>query len=115
MNKQKQLEFLAKNHLESIFILDKKGSDYAGTDVLLNFKQMHSMMSLLKVDMNKIEGIHMFYILLKIQRLCNLIFNDKIPNNESLNDNLSDLENYIKLMRCTIEEQRIEELEKLPF
>ena len=119
MTKTEQKQFLENSHSKLMSILNLKGNDYAGDDVLLNFKQMHSMMSLLKIDMSKIEGTHMFYILLKIQRLCNLIFNDKTPNNESLNDNLEDLENYIKLMRCTLEEKRLNSIttlqDDLPF
>lgn len=56
--------------------------------------------------MSKVEGVHMFYILLKIQRASNLIFSDKQGKNESVDDTLIDLRNYVDLMRCSIEERR---------
>ena len=67
---------------------------------------MHQLCVLLEVDTSKIEGIGMFYILLKIQRLCNLLFNNKLPNNESIEDTLIDLRNYVDLLNCTITENK---------
>jgi len=67
---------------------------------------MHQLCVLLEVDTSKIEGTGMFYILLKIQRLCNLLFNNKLPNNESIEDTLIDLRNYVDLLNCTITENK---------
>lgn len=106
MTQQEQLALIQQINEQGMELLKTKGHDYAGKDVLKNFKQMHAMMRLLEVDMNKIEGIHMFYILLKVQRLCNLMFSNKIAKNESIADTLIDLRNYTDLMHCSIEEQR---------
>jgi len=108
MNQKQQLELIEKINKQGIDLMKSKGHDYAGEDILKNFKQMNDMINLLGVDTSKIEGIHMFYILLKIQRLCNLIFNNKVGKNESIQDTLLDLRNYADLLNCTLEEKKIE-------
>jgi len=106
MQQSEQLELIQKINDKGIELLKSKGHDYAGLDVLKNFKQMHQLCSLLEVDMSKIEGIHMFYVLLKIQRLCNLLFSNKVAKNESIEDTLIDLRNYTDLLNCTLNEEK---------
>lgn len=67
---------------------------------------MHNVLQLLEVDMSKVEGVHMFYILLKVQRLCNLLFSNKVAKNESVSDTLIDLRNYTDLLNCTLQEKQ---------
>jgi signal recognition particle receptor subunit beta len=86
--------------------MKSKGHDYAGVDILKNFKQMHALCTILEIDLSRIEGVHMFYILLKIQRLSNLIFSNKAAKNESVNDTLLDLRNYVDLLNCTLTEKQ---------
>lgn len=105
MNQSDQLKFIESINEKGIDLLKSKGHDYAGVDVLKNFKQMHQLMSLLEIDTSKIEGVHMFYIVLKIQRLCNLLFSNKVAKNESISDTLIDLRNYTDLLNCTLEEK----------
>jgi len=105
MKQVQQLEFIENINKKGIELIKSKGYDYAGEDVLKNFKQMHQLLDLLQVNTSKIEGIHMFYILLKIQRLCNLLFSNKIAKNESIEDTLIDLRNYVDLLNCTLEEK----------
>jgi hypothetical protein len=106
MTQDEQLGFIYEINKLGTELLKSKGHDYAGEDVLKNFKQMQAMCSLLGVDTSKIEGVHMFYILLKIQRLCNLIFSGKKGKNESIQDTLIDLRNYVDLLNCTINEEK---------
>lgn len=106
MQQPEQLEFIKSINEAGLSLLKSKGHDYAGNDILKNFKQMQSMIKLLEVDSSSIEGIHMFYILLKIQRLCNLLFSNKVAKNESIKDTLIDLRNYVDLLNCTLEEKR---------
>jgi hypothetical protein len=47
----------------------------------------------------------MFYVLLKIQRLCNLLFSNKVAKNESIQDTLMDLRNYVDLLNCTLQDK----------
>lgn len=108
MNQSDQLKFIESINKKGIELLKSKGHDYAGVDVLKNFKQMHQLISLLEVDTSKVEGVHMFYIILKIQRLCNLLFSNKVTKNESISDTLIDLRNYTDLLNCTLEEKNNE-------
>lgn len=105
MNQQHQLKFIQEINDKGIELLKSKGHDYAGDDILKNFKQMHSLLKILEINTSKIEGIHMFYIVLKIQRLCNLFFSNKEAKNESVADTLIDLRNYVDLLNCTLKEK----------
>jgi len=106
MEQKQQLEFIESINQKGIELLKSKGYDYAGQDVLKNFKQMHQLCDLLELDLTKIEGVHMFYILLKVQRLCNLLFSNKVAKNESIEDTLIDLRNYTDLLNCTLNEKK---------
>lgn len=107
MNQKEQLEIIEKINKQGINLLISKGSDYSQSgDILKNFKEVQQMCVLLGVDISKIEGVHMFYIILKIQRICNLMFSGKAAKNESIQDTLIDLRNYVDLLNCTIEENK---------
>jgi len=110
MTQQEQLELISEINEKGIELFKSKGHDYAGVDILKNFKQMHNVLQLLEVDMSKVEGVHMFYILLKVQRLCNLLFSNKVAKNESVSDTLIDLRNYTDLLNCTLQEKQSLEL-----
>ena len=106
MKQEDQLKLIQSINEKGIDLIKSKGYDYAnGEDTLKNFKQMHQIMNILEVDTSKIEGIHMFYLLLKIQRLCNLLFSNKVAKNESIADTLIDLRNYTDLLNCTLIEK----------
>jgi hypothetical protein len=105
MTQKEQLALIEKINKQGIEIMKSKGHDYAGDDILKNFKEMQEMLTLLNVNTSKLEGVHMFYILLKVQRLCNLLFSGKNAKNESIEDTLIDLRNYIDLLRCTLEDK----------
>jgi len=105
MKQQEQLELIQKINEQGIALMKSKGHDYADEDILKNFKQMHQACALFGVDLSRIEGVHMFYILLKIQRLCNLLFSNKVAKNESVDDTLIDLRNYVDLLNCTLNEK----------
>ena len=107
MKQEEQLKFIEEINSKGIELLKSKGYDYASDgDVLKNFKEMHQLIKLLGVDMNKVEGVNMFYILLKVQRLCNLLFSGKTAKNESIADTLIDLRNYTDLLNCTLKEKQ---------
>ena len=107
MKQEDQLKLIQEINEKGIDLIKSKGHDYAnGDDVLKNFKEMHQLIKLLGVDTSKIEGIHMFYLLLKIQRLCNLLFSGKTAKNESIQDTLIDLRNYTDLLNCTLQENK---------
>lgn len=113
MTQQEQLQLIQEINEKGIALLKSKGHDYAGEDILKNFKQMHQVCALFGVDLSRIEGVHMFYILLKIQRICNLLFSNKKAKNESIDDTLIDLRNYVDLLNCTLNEKRKDPVEVL--
>jgi hypothetical protein len=106
MNQKEQLALIEKINAQGVELLKSKGHDYAGDDILKNFKQVNALCNTLGIDFSKVEGTHMFYIVLKIQRLCNLIFSDKTGKHESIQDTLIDLRNYVDLLNCTLEEKK---------
>jgi hypothetical protein len=105
MNQKQQLELVEQINAKGIELLKSKGHDYAGEDILKNFKQLNAACELFEIDVSKIEGVHMFYILIKIQRICNLLFSGKQGKNESIQDTLIDLRNYVDLLNCTLTEK----------
>lgn len=113
MTQQEQLQLVQEINEKGISLMKSKGHDYAGEDILKNFKQMHQACALFGVDLSRVEGVHMFYILLKIQRLCNLLFSNKVAKNESIDDTLIDLRNYVDLLNCTLSEKRRDPVEVL--
>jgi len=86
-----------------------KGHDYAKEqDVLANFKQVSEILRILNVDVTVPYGVALMYVILKLQRLSNLLFSGKQPKNEPLQDTVDDLLNYIDLMEeCLIEEKML--------
>lgn len=109
MNSKQQETLLLELHEEEGKVLLSKGNDYASVgDVLKNFKEVSTICDMLGIDSRNLYGTHMFYIILKIQRICNLLFSNKKPSNESVEDTLLDLRNYIFLLQCSIKEQGIE-------
>jgi len=85
----------------------KKGEDYANdTDCLQNFKKVAILLSTLDIDTSKSYGVALIYAMLKVDRLCNLIFRQKTdkPKNEAISDTIDDLQNYIDLFRESLKE-----------
>jgi hypothetical protein len=81
-------------------ILDKKGHDYANdTDVFTNFKKVAS----LRGNCPDVEPI-VLAINTKIVRLNNLI-DSNTPMNESIEDTLIDLSNYVFLLYALLKEK----------
>lgn len=74
-----------------------KGADYADTDMLANFKTVSTVVSLLKIDTNTPEGYAMLMVILKLQRINNLLSSGKAPSNEAVGDSFLDGINYFRL------------------
>ena len=66
---------------------------------------MSRLCSTLKVQLDTPEGIALFYIVMKLDRLANLVNKKTSPKNESLDDNINDLQNYIDLLRGLLYER----------
>lgn len=78
-------------------ILSKKGDDYSNEDRLSVFKNISKSVE----DLSP-EQVCSVFISTKIERLKNLIINNKKTNNESIKDNLDDLFVYCFLFKCLI-------------
>lgn len=91
---------------EALALSERKTQDYADEeDVLRNFKLRHQLLSLLDIRPHeRAEDVYLADILLKLQRLCNLLHSRRRPANESVQDTLVDMINYINLLRTALVE-----------
>ena len=75
-----------------LILIQSKRNDYAGEDnVFSNFEETARQMNV------SVDTVFLFWISIKKQRLANLLVNCKSPKNESLEDTLEDLANYVDL------------------
>jgi len=101
MNIQQALKRRKKFFNKRLEIRIKKAHDYAvDENIHRNFETMAQLIKLLNVDTTTSEGTTIFYILLKIDRLCNILFRKKGKvENETLEDTVAiDLPNYTDLL-----------------
>lgn len=103
MNRSKLTSIVIAIHEARVGLLLNKGADYAGEDVLANFKRVNNLCKLLNIDPRGSSGdCARFLMMLKIDRWCNLI--GKTPKNEAIEDTIRDLHNYIDLAyACDVE------------
>lgn len=97
MTAERQLQEIEKLNSESFEIMKSKGKDYASEDILSNFKRLSSIVKALNLSLDTPVGYSLFMILLKIDRINNLVSSGKEPNNESVEDSYKDGINYFKL------------------
>lgn len=89
-------------------VIESKRSDYATEDVLSNFKRLSLAAKTLGIDVHTPTGYSLFMVLLKIDRINNLVSSGKKPSNESVEDSFGDGINYLKLAYCNyVESQKI--------
>jgi len=103
--KDKTLESALKRRKEMfekrLEIRKKKCHDYAGEkNVYQNFERVARLIRELNIDVTTSYGCCLFYVILKLDRTCNLLFSGKgKPKCESLEDTIAiDLPNYIDLL-----------------
>lgn len=88
------------DNLQSILI--RKGQDYSGTkNQWYNFEFAKKMS-----NMQSLEQVIVVMCSIKFSRLNSLVFADKEPNFESIDDNLKDLVNYLILLLGYLEYKR---------
>ena len=100
MNKEQQINLIQDLDSKLIQVLRSKGEDYAGEDILSNFKQVSEAAKVLNINIGDPTNYALFMCILKIARLTNLINSNKVPNNESIDDSFVDLIGYSKLAYC---------------
>lgn len=106
-----------KDEFETVFnetvdilnrVLNRKRNDYATQDVLSNFKRNAKFAELLNIDMTRPEGYALFMVMMKLDRVCNLLFSEKEPANESISDSIVDMLGYAMLADAILKETQNE-------
>lgn len=103
---QDLVEGMNKTRLE---LMAKKRNDYADAgDVLRNFKRVSMAARVLELQVTCPEGYALFMVLMKFDRILNLISNRVTPENESVLDSVIDLHNYLDLaFACFMEREGV--------
>lgn len=86
-------------------ILFSKSIDYATEDVLSNFKRLSIAARALDITLKSPMQYALFMVLMKLDRINNLVNSEKTPNNESIEDSFADGINYLKLALCCYKDQ----------
>lgn len=91
-------------------IRESKSHDYATEDILSNFKRRALLFDILEIDITTPHGVALGDAVLKVDRICNLLFRRKDkPKHESVKDSIIDLKNYIDLAEeCLIDGEIID-------
>ena len=106
MNREEQLRVIKELDEELIRVLESKGGDYASTeDRLGNFKRLSLVAKTLGINIHTPHGYAMFMVILKIDRINNLLNSGKEPNNEGVADSFADGINYFKLAYCCYKDE----------
>lgn len=91
-----------------------KSGDYADNeDTLANFKRMQQLCEILDIRPGeRVEDVLLFLLLLKLDRICNLLHAEKVPAHESMDDSLQDNSLYLDLLRALAVEKDEEDDER---
>lgn len=109
MDEETYLNMVEESYHRRLQIHVKKSHDYASTkEILGNFKRVSAILRILKVDVGRPSGTGIAYIVLKLDRLCNLLFSGKTPKNESIQDTIDDLKNYCDLLEACIKDEAVQ-------
>lgn len=94
MNLNQLIELANEMHDKESATLIGKNYDYANTDALSNFKVVASNMGV------NPEMVALTLINVKVTRLNNLIMESKQGKNESIEDTIMDMRNYLTLLNA---------------
>lgn len=94
MTREEQLKIYEEVNQKLTNLSKSKGEDYAGEDVLSNFKNLADACKALQIDITTPVGVSLFFQVHKIARISNLLQSGKIPNNEGIDDSFLDDINY---------------------
>ena len=85
-----------------------KSNDYADDDEhLKNFKDCHAVLKTLDIDPRRGSAhVALVYIILKIQRLSNLLRKGVGPTNEAIVDTILDARLYLALLHGCLEDKK---------
>ena len=98
-------EIRETNSLIEQLLVDKNNDYSTDEDVFSNFEKQAIIAAVLRVDNKRAIGQIISAIILKLVRLCNLIFGGKRPNFESVDDSWKDLIGYSLLGKTKCKEE----------
>lgn len=104
MNREEYERMMKKSLDRRLDISRRKGHDYATEDILSNFKRMAEVIRIFRVDPRTPYGVALIYLLLKLDRLTNLLTRGVTPENEALTDTIDDAKNYLDLFDACFRE-----------
>jgi hypothetical protein len=108
MNKEEFLKFIEEGYKKALAVIVKKNADYAtGSDPFKNFK----MASLIEISP---ERAILVRVSDKLARISNLLMPDKeaTVKDETVDDTILDMINYLAILRALIYAQKKEETPK---
>jgi hypothetical protein len=103
------LQMVEDDDMKLLDTLSAKGDDYAGDENALRcFETTAAMCDMLNIDAKTPHGVAMILEIVKITRMCTLMFEERNPKNEALTDSFADAHGYLHLAKaCFINEQEI--------
>jgi hypothetical protein len=105
VRRDEYIEMVTQSFKRRLEIFKCKSYDYADqSECLGNFKRVAQILKLLKVDPTTSHGVAIIYIVLKMDRFSNLMFSGKQPKNESIQDTIDDLKNYVDLLEACLKD-----------
>ena len=100
------LQMVEDDNDKLVNALSAKGHDYANSGSALScFDKVAVFVELLGIDTTRAEGVAMVVELVKIVRMCNLMFETRSPSNESLADTFLDAHGYLHLAKAAFAER----------
>lgn len=101
------LQMVEDDSMKLVDTLSRKGDDYADDEnALYCFETVSALCDLLNVDAKTPYGVAMVLEIVKIVRMCNLMFEEREPKNEALADSFADAHGYLHLAKaCFVSEQ----------
>lgn len=96
-----RIERMDKRYEKRKGVMEDKEHDYATEgDTFANFTRVHEMCKLLGINLQRSEvDVALFFVIHKLDRLCNLHNRQVDPLNESVTQNCLDLQNYIDIVQ----------------
>lgn len=104
MTAEREIQLIEEIDGKMLDIIKLKRNDYATDDVLSNFKRISEAARVLNLDVQTPVGYASFMVLLKLDRINNLLTSGKEPSNESVDDSFFDGINYLKLAYACFKE-----------
>lgn len=97
-----------ENSKKRLSILESKGEDYASkVGMTNNFNRVSKIAKELNIDVRDPVQYALFMCIMKLDRISNLLNSTSKVNNESIEDSLDDLQNYVFLSRVIYLENKV--------